>query len=292
MLALLCALLGQANAADAGTVLRRQMVLGQGRTPDIAYSIYLPDGHAAPSARFPVVYLLHGYGASDDEWLAAARLPETLDRMIADGEIAPLIAVMPDAAKSWYVDSPRSGGPGDYETAIVDNLVRAIDGRYQTRAIADSRAIAGVSMGGFGALRLAFKHPDRFRAVAALSPGLFKPEGLSWRHGPALERRANRERWYADIFGTPFDLGLYIAQSPFAYVAQFAEATPRPDILLVVGDDDGLGSYDGTVEMFLELRAAGLKPELRVADGGHDWRFWRAMTPELFRFLDLCWPQP
>ena len=61
------------------------------------------------------------------------------------------------------------------------------------------------------------------------------------------------------------------------------------NILLAVGDDDFWRLYDGTVEMFTELRRAGLKPELRVADGGHDWDYWRTVAPEVFKFFDRNW---
>jgi len=281
----------RAAGTEAGTVLRGRTAPGDATTPAIAYSAYLPSApaSAASAEAYPVVYLLHGFGGSPGEWLDAAALPDMLDRLIADGTIRPVIAVMPDAHRSWYVDSARHGGPGDYETAIVRDLVGEIDARFPTRATPAGRAVMGVSMGGYGALRLAFEHPDLFGAVVALSPGLFKPDGLSWRHGPAAARRADREHWYAATFGDPFDMAVYNAESPFAYVERAASATPPPEIMLAVGDDDVFGSYDGTLEMYLDLRAVGLKPELRVADGGHDWRLWRALLPDALGFLDECW---
>lgn len=291
-MAVLLLLASLANAGHAGMVLRKQRVEREGQPLAISYSVYLPEQPDAGSmqpVRFPVIYLLHGYGASAAQWLDGAAVAETLDRMIAGGEIKPVIAVMPDAHNSWYVDSSRYGGPGDYETAIVQDLVREVDRRFPTLKTSGDRAISGVSMGGFGALRLAFKHPDIFGAVVAFSPGLFKPGGLSWRHGPAVARRSNREQWYASAFGAPFDMEVYKAQSPFAYIDRVGARTRPPSIMLIVGDDDWFGSYDGTLEMFLDLRAAGLKPELRVADGGHDLRLWRSMLPEALRFLDLSW---
>ena len=74
-----------------------------------------------------MAYLLHGLGGGRHEWRRDGRVADTLDRLIAAGELAPLIAVMPEAGKSWYVDSARFGGEGDYERAIVQDLIPGID---------------------------------------------------------------------------------------------------------------------------------------------------------------------
>ena len=79
---------------------------------------------------------------------------------------------------------------------------------------------------------------------------------------------------------------------PFAYVAGLSPAMDPPKIMLIVGDDDYFQLYDGAAELFLDLRAMGLKPEFRVGDGGHDWAFWRGMEGETFRFLDAAWRTP
>jgi S-formylglutathione hydrolase FrmB len=76
---------------------------------------------------------------------------------------------------------------------------------------------------------------------------------------------------------------------PFAHVAAVAALPEPPRIMLTVGDDDFFEHYDGTVEMFMDLRAARLKPELRVADGGHDWEHWRPMAREVLEFIGRGW---
>lgn len=251
----------------------------------LPYNVYVPDSDN-PGARFPVIYLLHGFGASRHEWQRGGNIAETLDRMIAAGEIGPLIAVMPDAGKSWYVDSARFGGPGDYETAIARDLVAGIDSAYPTRAEAGARSIAGNSMGGHGALRIAFGHPDTFSAVAALSPAIWMPEGISWISGPIGETAEERERWYGRTTGESFDMGTFKAQSPFAMLNDVAAVAVPPTVLLAVGDNDYWDLQDGTVEMYIELRRAGLDPELRVGDGGHDWGYWGSALPDMLRFFD------
>ena len=271
-------------AAAAGQVLdhvARSPALGR----DLPYTIYLPDAAADPDARLPTLYLLHGHGGGQHEWTRAGRIEATLDRLISDGVIEPVIAVMPEAGKSWYVDSARFGGPGDYATAIARDLVAAVDAAHPTRASAGARAIAGLSMGGHGALRLAFAHPGVFAAAAALSPAIHDPEGVSGRTGPLGATPEARERWYPRTTGPRFDLETFHAQSPFAQVADIGALPAPPRIYLAVGDDDFFDLQEGTVEMYLALRQVGLAPELRVGDGGHDWTYWRSVAPEMLAFL-------
>lgn len=271
---------GTAGTAETGRVLRGLTAESPGIPAGLIYSAYLPPGY--PDRRYATIYLLHGFGADDGQWLNGG-IASLLDAMIAAGEIAPVIAVMPDAGNSWYVDSAAYGGPGDYATAIARDLVADVDRRFETRPARAHRGIAGISMGGFGALRLAFGHCETFGAVAALSAGLFMPEGVSWQHGPSGRRAARRDVWYAHTFGSDFDVELYKAQAPFAYVDHLTPTPPA--VLLIAGDDDNFGAYDGAVELFLELRRQGIKPELRVGDGGHDWAFWRRMLPDTLRFF-------
>lgn len=271
-----------APAASAGEILERvapSPALGR----DLPYVVYLPDAAAAGDARFPALYLLHGYGGGRHEWVRGGRIEETLDRMIADGAIAPVIVVMPEAGRSWYVDSARFGGPGDYETAIVRDLVTAVDAAHPTRAEPRFRAVAGLSMGGHGALRLAFGHPETFGDVAALSPAIHDAGGLS---GPLGATPEERERWYPRTTGATFDLATFHAQSPFALIAEVTAQRDPPRVFLASGDDDYFDLQDGTVGMYLALRRIGLEPELRIGDGGHDWAYWRSVVPEMLGFLD------
>ena len=90
---------------------------------DLAYALYLPPGYGDGDRRYPVLYLLHGFNGNHLEWLHAGYLRETLDAMIADGRVEPMVAVMPEGENSWYVDSKSVGGPGDFETAITEDLV-------------------------------------------------------------------------------------------------------------------------------------------------------------------------
>jgi S-formylglutathione hydrolase FrmB len=148
-----------------------------GDPSELNVSIEIPASYASePDRRYPVVYFLAGY----DESAAASAIGMPLQTLVDSGDAPEMIvvAVSGDNALggSFYVDSPVSGR---WATAIVSDLVTAIDAGYRTLASPASRGIAGFSMGGYGALALAVAHPDVFGAVYALSPGLFAPGGMA-----------------------------------------------------------------------------------------------------------------
>jgi len=140
--------------------------------------VYLPPGYDTEAdRRYPVVILLHAFGARATDWLGTDRgyegldVSEALDSLVHVGEVGELIVVMPDAhtalGGSWYAASPATG---DWERFIAEDLVDYMDGTYRTLARREHRGIAGQSMGAYGALRIALGHPETFSAVAALSP--------------------------------------------------------------------------------------------------------------------------
>jgi enterochelin esterase-like enzyme len=146
-----------------------------GDPAELRVSVWLPPSYATSSARYPVVYFLAGF----DEGASTTEIGRALEQLVGTGDAPEMILVGVSGANalggSFYVDSPVTG---NWATAIHTDLVDAIDARYRTIAAPASRGIAGFSMGGFGALDLAMRHPDVFGAVYALSPGLFAPQGM------------------------------------------------------------------------------------------------------------------
>jgi S-formylglutathione hydrolase FrmB len=144
----------------------------EGDPADRDVTVYLPPSYAADQTRrFPVVYLLHGYGGRDDTFTERiANLAESANRLSASQGFSDLIVVTPNAYTlhkgSMYSSSPTIG---DWERFIAEDLVAAIDARYRTFAGRMSRGIGGHSMGGYGALRIAMKRPDVFSSLYVMS---------------------------------------------------------------------------------------------------------------------------
>ena len=150
----------------------------EGDSPDRQLTVYLPPSYAADQARrFPVVYLLHGYGGREDTFTARlASLQESGDRLAPSQGFSEVIVVTPDAFTlhkgSMYSNSVTTG---DWERFVADDLVAFIDGRYRTLADRKSRGLAGHSMGGYGALRIGMKRPDVFMSLYIMSACCLTP---------------------------------------------------------------------------------------------------------------------
>ncbi len=154
-----------AGTSDLRTLTINSTALG-GRTN---VNILLPDGYATSARRYPVLYLLHGYGESYSDWVQQSDVASLVHDL-------PLIVVMPDGATGWYMD-PLIPGP-NWETYHIKELIPYIDQHFRTLASRDGRAIAGLSMGGMGAMAYAARHPDLFVAAASFS-GVLDPEHFS-----------------------------------------------------------------------------------------------------------------
>jgi enterochelin esterase-like enzyme len=135
--------------------------------------VYLPPGYASNTGqRYPVLYYLHGYGATAEAYARVLALPDSIERAIAMGS-RPMIVVLPDASTK-YGGSMFSNSPtiGDWETFVAQELPAFIDSRYRTIASRDGRGLAGHSTGGYGTMRVGMKQPDAFAALYAMSSSL------------------------------------------------------------------------------------------------------------------------
>ncbi len=165
------------NAQAVDTITVRSQKMGV----DLKNVIILPDGYDKNSDKtYPVLYLLHGYTGKYDSWIhLKENLPQQASRL-------GFIIVCPDGKNAWYWDSPIDPKL-QYDTYVSKELVNYIDSNYKTIASPKGRAIAGLSMGGHGALWLAINHPDVFGACGSMSGGVdIRPFPNNWEMKNAL----------------------------------------------------------------------------------------------------------
>ena len=295
MVALLwCFLGGAAQSAHAQNTDASQVINTSFESETLGrvyqYTVYLPAGYDAAKEAYPVVYLLHGRGDTMSAWL---NVRSTLDRLIADGELPPLIAVLPDMPSndraSYYIDSAYTGHlyrAEAVETAFFHDLIPHIDRTYRTLTDRRSRLVGGYSMGGYGAIRYALAHPAAFMGALILSPAVYyplPPEDSSTREFGA--------------FGSDtalFDDDIYTRLNYPALLETFS-GEYRLNLFIAVGDDEWKNPNPADREHDLDFeahrffnhvaRVSGIAAEFRVYGGGHDWDVWQPGFAEGMRYL-------
>ena len=222
---------------------------------DMRYRIYLPQNYAQPNRRFPVLYLLHGIYGKFTDWDTQSHLRHYAQNL-------DLIIVMPDAGNSWYVNS--ASAPQDrFEDYIAKDVISEVDGNYRTLAARESRAIAGVSMGGYGALNLALKHPDLFIFAGSVSGAINAPTDL----GP---RQPDFQANLLQVFGLAGS-ATRTGNDIFTLLTH-ADVSRLPYIYLVCGESDPfLPLNQQFAAQLLEQHA---RYEFHQAPGAHEWKFW------------------
>lgn len=213
------------HSEPSGTHYRLFPTPSRGPGTEASYLIYFPPSYSGPSAkRYPVLYWLHGGGGSQREgvWMVAR-----IDEQIVQGKLPPFLVVLvqglPDVR---YINSKDGTRP--VEDVIIKDLVPHIDASYRTISDRTGRAIEGMSMGGFGALRLGFKYVDVFGTVSALAP--------------SITEMKNEPEFVTEPFGN--DLAYYEEVGPWKIVKDHAaQIRGRTTVRLLVGDKDSLLPY-------------------------------------------------
>lgn len=246
----------------------------------VSYHLYTPSIYdEEPARRFPVLYWLHGTGGG---LAGIAPLSVFFDRAIREGKIPPMLIVFPNGlAASMWCDSRDGSVP--METIVVQELLPHIDATFRTVARREARILEGFSMGGYGAARLGFKHPDLFAAVSILAGG---PLDLEFQGPRATGNPAERERILQSVYGG--DLGVFRAQSPWVLAEQHANrARGKTRLRLVVGERDFAASLNGAFHDHLTklgiahefIMPAGIgHATLRLLEalGESNWEFYRS----------------
>ena len=237
-----------------------------------AYTIILPD-HYSPSHRYPVLYLLHGYSGGYRDWIDRTGIL----RYVSGSSF---IVVMPDAGNSWYVNSFENLSD-QYENYMIDDLphhIRSLLSIDTTR-----QAIAGLSMGGYGALVLAFRHPGTFCFAGSLSGALSVPVDIpEWEHHAwGFSIAPNLKQTFGPRPG-PFwndhDLFQLFRRTP---VARF------PYCYIVTGEQDGFTNFLPAARALADsLRGIGARYEYHETPGSHNWKFWDSQIQPLLKRLD------
>ena len=247
---------------------------------EIKYAVYLPSEYDSSTRSYPVLYLFHGLGNNENAWIQYGDMKRLMDSMYASESIVPMIVVMPNAGNSWFIDDIQSDFP--FETIFIDEFLDHIDSEYRTRSEKEFRAFGGLSMGGYGALILAFKHPDMVSSIFSLSPGIWTDETIQSLSNEGYLRT------FDNLYTNDPDNRLTDRWRAHSILHQAREKSQsdlsKVKYYITSGDDDA-GISVATAELHIILKNKNVPHEYRVYDGGHTWEYWRKTFPEAVRFI-------
>lgn len=270
-----------------------------GDSPKRRVIVYLPPGYETQKKmRYPVVYLLHGfngYGVGNKMWIreGGAFNVEAISHLITEKKISPIIIVLPDGSNrfggSMYTNSITTGNWEDY---IVRELVAFIDKNYRTLAKVESRGIAGHSMGGYGALKIAMKHSDVFGAVYATSACCLVYPPPATNQKTLIDAAALKSFEEADKspFGVRASFGMAAAWSPNPLKPPFfADYPVNIEGVQEVISSSALARWQANIPMFMvDQYATNLRRLRGIAfDAGTQEEFIRVPNVQFSELLRL-----
>jgi putative tributyrin esterase len=233
---------------------------------EMHYMIVLPAEYASSQRRYPVLYLLHGWAGDFKNWV-------TLTNLVDYSRSYPIIIITPDAQNSWYVNSATIA-KNRFEDYIVNDLIREIDGHWRTIASPHRRAIAGLSMGGYGSVLFGLKHADLFAIAGSVSGALDGPAGAE-QAMPVL--RESTDQAYGAL-----DSATRAANNIFSLVEK-GEGPKLPYLFFECGAQDPFLPSNRKFVNGLSLK--NIPYEYHEYPGAHNWEFWDNSLPMMLKVI-------
>lgn len=236
----------------------------------VKFNIIFPTGYdTAKARRYPVLYLLHGYTDDYSGWVTKSNLLQHTARFQE-------IIVNPEGGVSWYVNN-HADPKQQWEDYLIDDLIPYVDSHYRTIADRSARAVAGLSMGGYGALLLGFKHYDKFAAAASMSGALEGAEGTFFTEVQAAAQKEPGSAFLNHLvkdlsndYG-PADNPARLSDDPYELIKK-VPLEQMPQIYFSCGESDELIAQSRRLAD--ELTKMKISYQYREIPGRHEWPVW------------------
>jgi enterochelin esterase family protein len=239
---------------------------------DVPYLVDLPSAYGE-GTRYPVIYFLHGLFEDYDFW-ERRELTAVLRELRSRRDLADFVVVTVSGKNSFFVNSSM----GRYEDLVTLDLIPYIESHYDVLPGAEHRALAGISMGGYAALRIAFEYPKLFAAVATHSAMLLQQVPSAAAGAGEWHMRA-----FGRVFGEPIDPKSWAAADPLVWAEQ-ADA-PTPGLYFDCGEQDRYGLARGNQALHAILERRGIPHEFALRPGDHGYEFVRSGLERSLGFL-------
>jgi S-formylglutathione hydrolase len=257
---MISALLAPAALALEGKLIHVQVTTKNVPGP-VDVAVYTPPGYDPKRAQpYPLLLQLHGGGGSSQNMTAMAA---TLETGIKQGLIPPVVSIMPSAGRSFYMD--YKDGSEKWETFILADLIPWVRAAYDVPKGREGTLITGISMGGMGSLRIAFKHPDMFQAVASQEPGI--EPALAYDDIKLRDRFWRDDALFEQKLGKPVDRAYWAANNPATIANTNPDRLLGLGIYLDVGDQDMFYLNQGAEFLHRVLFDKQISHEYRLVKG-------------------------
>jgi S-formylglutathione hydrolase FrmB len=250
----------------------------------VRYCVYLPAGYDAgaaehPARRYPVLYFLHGLG-DNEQTLFNSGGWTLIDDLRNQHKLGDFLIVAPEGRRTFYINS--ADGSVRYNDFFLQEFIPHVEGKYRIRSGRAGRAISGISMGGYGAVRFAFARPELFSAVSAQSAALIteSPQTLD----SASQTGAPLAGVLGAVFGKPINVAHWNDNSPFVLAKRNAAALRKTAIYFNCGQDDNYGFEKGAATLHEELQKEGVKHEYHPYPGDHSLTYFLSHFAEVMEF--------
>jgi S-formylglutathione hydrolase FrmB len=266
---------GQSKVYENGIV--KSSILNE----EMRFAIYLPAGYESSGRDYPVVYLLHGRTDDHTAWIKFGEMQRIVDKGIHSGKIAPMIIVMPDAKLTFYINN--FDGSYKYKDYFIKELIPYIEKNYRCKSKKEFRAVAGQSMGGFGALLYSLKYPEMFAACSALSPAVRTDDEII--NMPADEYAERFAAIMGSLKNGKERLSDFYNKNSILYILKNIPENQKNSVRFYIdcGDDDFL--YKGNSALHKLMSDLNIPHEFRVRDGIHEWEYWRTGLADALSFI-------
>jgi S-formylglutathione hydrolase FrmB len=245
----------------------------------VRYCAYLPASFDQDKTRrYPVLYFLHGLGDNEQSLLNFGGW-DVVSQLRSQGKVGDFVILAPSAGHTFYINS--ASGKVRYEDFLLKEFMPQMEKKYRALGTRATRGVTGISMGGYGALRLAFKYPDEFAAVSAQMPALITELPADISSGAPGSAGA----LLGDVFGSPLNRE-YFTHNTVSYFAKTdsAASLKRMNIYFNVGNNDDYGFQQGAQQLDQLLKARGIPHEFHIYPGRHDAQFVIRYFPDVIQF--------
>jgi enterochelin esterase-like enzyme len=248
---------------------------------DRKYAVYLPPDYENSERSYPVLYLLHGGGDDQTGWVQFGEVLHIADKAIRDGIATPMVIIMPDANTGRRGYQNDITGQWRYEDFFFQELMPFVEKKYRIKGEKRYRAVAGLSMGGFGSFLYALHRPDLFSSACPLSAGT-GPLNLD-------EAKTRFRREIPNLADTTIER-YFKTQSVLSMINSMPDSARRAVRWYIdCGDDDFL--FEGNSLVHIAMRKREIPHEFRIRDGVHSWTYWRTSLPVVLEFVSQAFHQ-